>query len=183
MMRLSTILLAMADRSKKGLGGRTRIQKGIYFLRRPLQVAVSYQPHFFGPYSEEVAATLRSMVAEGLLEETDGSAPDRPFEQRGYRYTLTDDGRKLLEFWRTECPEEEKHLEHLIQTLALDDDETTTRVLAVASKIHFIVAGSKQAVPKGELVDRAFKFGWRLKLGECEEAVEFLCSHKLLRVS
>ena len=84
MVSPSTVILALADRSgAEGLVGRTRIQKMIYFLRERLPIAATYTAYYYGPYSEEVTASLDSLVAHGLLEEeVEPITTEGPFEGR-----------------------------------------------------------------------------------------------------
>jgi len=181
-MRLSDLLLVLTDlKGVKGWQGRTRMQKEVYFLRRPLELAIPYQPHYYGPYSEEVAATTRSLVARGLLEEKPGSGrPEQPTRQRRYRYSLTEDGRELAGMWKEKHAEELGKLKEALAMLELERESTF--VLAVASKVHYIVASSKQPVPKKELTDRASKLGWHVKRADSEKAVQFLRDRKLVAI-
>lgn len=69
-LQLATLLSWAGER---GLQGRKRLQKVVYFLQKagcPLDC--QYTLHHFGPYSRDVADACDEMVAAGLVDETGG---------------------------------------------------------------------------------------------------------------
>lgn len=71
-LQLATLLSWAGE---KGLEGRKRLQKLVFFLQQagcPLQC--QYMLHHYGPYSRDVADACDEMVAAGLIEETVGSS-------------------------------------------------------------------------------------------------------------
>ena len=90
-LQLATLLSWAGD---KGIQGRKRLQKIVYFLQYagcPLQC--QYTLHHFGPYSRDVADACDEMVAAGLIVETGG--PKGGSMQ--YEYSLAPQTSKLLE--------------------------------------------------------------------------------------
>jgi len=170
----SEVLLVVARSSPQNeVKGRTRIQKLVYFLAQRRAIPVTYTPYYYGPYSEEVTASLDSLVARGLLSEeieylnnTEG-----PFEGRLYRYQLTPDGIEVAE----------SLLEQRQDLRALSDDvrrildlNPTTTTLALASKLHYIERELGDALKALDLTEKAKQFGWDIDPSQIEQAVEFL---------
>lgn len=180
-MRLSDLILAVIHKhGDKGCRGRTRLQKEVYFLRRPLDVQVFYQPHYYGPYSAEVASGVQSLVAEGLVaEERPGPEEEGPVERRPYTYKLQPDGQELLDLWRSTSQDKAQQFKDEFDRLELD--EQSIGGLAVASKIYHIVFEAGEPVPKSDLTKRAAQLGWGVNPEDSEQAVNFLCSHKLVK--
>jgi uncharacterized protein len=78
----------------KGLNGRKRLQKVVYFLQRagcPLNA--EFTLHHYGPYSRDVADVCDQMVASHLMEEH--TSPNATGVQ--YRYLLPPPTVQLLE--------------------------------------------------------------------------------------
>ena len=170
----STVILALVSHSPdRLLTGRTRIQKLVYFLRQSLSIAASYTPYYYGPYSQEVTASLDSLVASGLLEEqVEPLDTEGPFEGRVYRYKLTSDGEEVLDSLRSERKEEMRRIEKAAEKILAR--RSTTATLAVASKLHYVVTNAPQAVPQRELSARAKRFGWHVDPREIANGVKFL---------
>jgi uncharacterized protein YwgA len=170
----STVILVLADQSPQGvLTGRTRIQKLVYFLREHLPIAASYTPYYYGPYSEEVTASLDSLVASGLLDEhVESLDTEGPFEGRVYRYTLTSDGHEVLDSLRSGHSGDVARIEKLASTLLKGKPSTAT--LAVASKLHCVVRRSARPVPEQQLAAQAKRLGWHIAPGEVKKGVKYL---------
>jgi uncharacterized protein YwgA len=179
-MLLSDLILAVIGKhGPGGCRGRTRLQKEVYFLRKPLDVEVVFQPHYYGPYSRELATAVQSLVAEGLVhEEREPGPAEGPFEGVVYTYTLEPDGQEVAEAWRTGEPGEAKRLDDAFSRLDLADQSLPR--LAVASKIHHVVSASGGPVPRSELSRRARELGWEVTPEDEDTAVGFLLDHELV---
>jgi len=178
----TTILVLAARHRHEKVTGRTRVQKLIYFLREKLPIAVSYTPYYYGPYSEEVAASLDSLVARNLLKvEVEPRNTEGPFEGRLYQYTLTRDGREVLEQLTREQKSDIQRIESAADHILKGSPSTAT--LAVASKLHYIVSQSRQPVRRAELSKRARQFGWQIAAGETGKAVQFLLDMGLVSMN
>jgi hypothetical protein len=180
-VRLSELILALVEEhGAKGCVGRTRVQKEIYFLQQRMSIEVSYTPYYYGPYSFDVASTLESLVAEGLLQEdVSPRKSEGPFEGHSYFYKLTDDGKVLVKAWKAVNRDAYEKLRQAFVGLALNKQSIAT--LAVASKVHYAIAkANKKPVPKPELIQHARSLGWTVNEGECEKAIEFLIDRKLV---
>jgi uncharacterized protein YwgA len=170
----STAILVLASQCPQGqLAGRTRTQKLLYFLRERLPIAASYTPYYYGPYSEEVTASLDSLVARGLLQEqVEPVDTEGPFEGRLHRYMLTRDGREVLDSLRLEHRDEVVRIEEAAGEVLGRNASTAT--LAVASKLHYIVKSAAKPVPQKELSAKARGFGWHVDPSEIANGVKFL---------
>jgi len=180
MMSPSTVIMTLADHfGDTGLVGRTRIQKMVYFLRERLPIAATYTAYYYGPYSEEVTASLDSLVAHGLLEEeVKPIATEGPFEGRQYLYKLTGEGQAVMESLREQAQSEVGEVRQ-----AADDilqPRPTTATLAVASKLHYLVSKSARPVKVKDLPKRAKGFGWQIGNADRNKGVKFLKDHDFL---
>ena len=183
MVSPSTVILALADRSgAEGLVGRTRIQKMIYFLRERLPIAATYTAYYYGPYSEEVTASLDSLVAHGLLEEeVEPITTEGPFEGRLYRYKLTDDGRAVIDSLREQAQSDIDDVERAAHGIL--DARPRTATLAVASKLHYLVSKSSKPVGVKDMPRRAKRFGWQIGTEHISGGVQFLKDHGFVSTS
>ena len=78
--------------------GRTVLQKWIYFLSEMLDENHGFNPHYYGPYSAQVAEANSELKALGYVDEdrTIYGWSHYGFEMARYDYSLTDDGYKIL---------------------------------------------------------------------------------------
>ena len=79
-----------------GINGRKRLQKTICVLkhRDNISLEFNYVPYFYGPYSEELADSIKSLVGAGYLDE---QADEIGIGVYQYNYTLTDEGRRVIQ--------------------------------------------------------------------------------------
>lgn len=171
-MKLSEVILVALDGAGGQLAGRTRLQKVMYFLCERLRVDAEYFPHFYGPYSEQVAGAVDSLIARGLVEEEAEPTPTGgPFEGRIYTYSLKEKGRELLAIAEEREGKGVKRVrEHLAELLS---EGPSTQALAVASKLHILLPESGSVSGK-ELRDKAAELGWDLRTANVPEGIGFL---------
>lgn len=176
--RLAVLLALKATDGK--LVGRTLLQKRLYFLNELLDLGIKFRPHYYGPYSREVADAVDSLVSSGLLRETVEyfeDVEDAYGDLRRYTYALSEDSDEAIGTLAEAADSkqsaliEEKARE--INALAQANDY---RDLSIAAKIHHIV-GLRGKVTVGELAKEALQLGWSLPesdQGMNEKAVNFL---------
>ncbi len=105
MMDAADAILATVAATGAPLQGRTSLQKLVYFEAENSLVDAKFKPHFYGPYSEDVANAVDSMVALGYLkenvtvlgEQTDPWLAAVSGEVKVYSYELNDEGKQLAE--------------------------------------------------------------------------------------
>ena len=69
-MRVDELLILTLHYSEKGMiAGRTLLQKTLYFLNEKLDFGIGFTPYYYGPYSAEVADTISSLKACGIIKE------------------------------------------------------------------------------------------------------------------
>ena len=170
-MKLSEVILLALDEAGSSIRGRTRMQKVLYFLCRRLTMDADYSPHYYGPYSEQVAGAVDSLVARGLVGEVaEPTSTGGPFEGKIYEYMLDDRGRELLAGIEGRHPNDARQVRrHYRQLLS---DSPSTQALAVASKLDIILGESEST--STELQEEAERHGWSLSAGEAKEGIDFL---------
>lgn len=138
-------LLCMAVRNNPNNDiGRTKLQKMIYFADRYLGWDVGdYKLHYYGPYSRNIASTLK-IVRTSLIDET--------IPKHGhYEYNLTDAGNQFIdEFVDDVCDEEKtQHTSELFKELSRWD----RKQLEIASTIDY-VQKSNASLDRDGLLER-----------------------------
>src|SRR5579863_10430213 len=82
--------------------GRTKLQKTIYFLGILTGNIdeLGYRAHYYGPYSDTVAAAVNRLKALGFVEEGSlqtGMVGEDGFEIARHDFTLTEQGKEIAE--------------------------------------------------------------------------------------
>jgi len=168
------ILLAYGAFDKK-MSDRTLLQKRIYFLSEILDENHGFSPHYYEPYSSQVAEANSELKALGFIEEdrTVYGWNHNGFEMARYVYSLTEDGLKLLERKKKEYPDEWKQIydaENTIKAAGTID----YMQLALAAKAYFILTRQGGTASKETIKTVAQKFGWTIHEQELEKAIDFL---------
>ena len=80
----------------RGINGRKRLQKTICVLKYKdhIPLEFNYVPYFYGPYSEELADSIKSLVGAGYLQE---DATEIGVGVYQYNYSLTEEGRRVIQ--------------------------------------------------------------------------------------
>ena len=146
MLSSDDAVLAVAEGWDGEIPGRTLLQKVAYFLSVLTGSDLGFRPHYYGPYSPLIAATVNERVALGELQETVRNSP-RTFEghddeKRFYVYQLTARGKRAVEIHRSwNPPEFERAVEIARKIKELGADYMQ---LAFASKLHLIIRAQKE---------------------------------------
>src|SRR3989339_1502798 len=82
--------------------GKTKLQKSMYFLgvMTGLLDELGYRPHFYGPYSSEVAGAVDHLKTLGFICQnvmTSGHLDSRGFERARYDYQLNCEGEMIAQ--------------------------------------------------------------------------------------
>ena len=138
-------LLCLAIKNSRGYDvGRTKLQKMIYFADRYLDWDVGdYKLHYYGPYSRNVALTIK-MAREILIEET---VPDRG----PYKYSVTRQGEQFLADFAKHARDDGRirRAEKLFGKLSEWDREQ----LEIAATIDYVQRGNPDLV-RDKLLER-----------------------------
>ncbi len=156
--------------------GRTKLQKVAYFLGLQIGNAKSlgYRPYFYGPYSAEVAEVTSTLIALDFVKETcqSGALDDKGFERKKYRYELTEEGKKAVDFMAKGQgavlnAKIKQAIERLNAVIAADYVN-----LSYAAKVFWLTKGQETDAP--EIKVKADATGWRMEETQIAEATAFL---------
>lgn len=168
------ILLVVASEEKEVLRGRTLLQKKLYFLSVLKKEDIGFQPHYYGPYSSWISENLDILVSNNFLKEVTETFPTEQNifgEIRRHTYSLTDDGKILLEEIRKEkdFPSSQKALERINQQTLADDFNK----LSIAAKVYYIVNEKGEATTE-QVRQIAKEYGWSIKPKNIQNVLSFL---------
>ncbi|WP_292410450.1 MULTISPECIES: hypothetical protein [unclassified Methanoculleus] len=147
------------------IAGRTTIQKLGYFSTIPEVIQAHYRPHYYGPYSADIAGAIQALVSYGFIEER-VEMPDAPGsastpDWKRYTYSLTGDGEKLVRRLKEEHPSEALEIEEIVG-VCRDTANLDSRVLSWAAKVHYIRTREKRDMPHDEIREIARTLNWDL---------------------
>ena len=147
---------------------RTKVQKTIYFASQLGFVEDTFAPHYYGPYSREVANTTESLVSIGFLKE------NIEFFRGGvgYQYSLSEDGELVLEDVVSEkiSPEDNERLTKLVETCK----NVTPLLLSIAAKVHFILKQKSVPMNSEQICENAKGLNWEIAGEQIDAACELL---------
>ncbi len=107
--------------------GRKRLQKTICVLkhRDGLPLGFEFIPYYYGPYSEELADSIQSLIGAGYVNEEANEFMPGVYQ---YNYSLTERGRQAIESILTEqrplydrTPQQIQNLMDQINAMELDE--------------------------------------------------------------
>src|SRR5438552_6739758 len=172
----NAILVVVQD-TPKGRATRTALQKVLYFGHVKGLVKTSFEPHYYGPYSSEIASRLEDLTSVGLVKENviSWTEPSSPWESRKYEYSLSTELGKMEGILRED---EHNQAVHLRQILATCDKITELEPdrLSAAAKVCHILRETGKPLHDAEVRKEAHKLGWRLTDAEVEGAAVGLLS-------
>ncbi|MEM1971198.1 MAG: hypothetical protein QXK74_07320 [Candidatus Nitrosocaldaceae archaeon] len=180
-LSLSDLILFILHTNKGVIEGRTTLQKLIYLanikvgdklINRP-----KFIPHYYGPYSYEVALTLDQLVNLNFIDEyikrTDGN-------NIGYIYKLSEDGKAIINNNKERyniIQEEISSLLNLVKQYCHYKKNIDLIKLAEICKVHYInsMRGSdKYNNNKEDIVERGKMLGWEININNIDTIREFL---------
>jgi uncharacterized protein len=172
MMQADDLVLLILGASKAPVRGRTVIQKTGYFANVSLPEArsIGFKPHFFGPYSPEIASSLSDLVAMGYVhEEADTTARGNAV----YTYALTKDGRTLAQTVKR------AHLSAFeaikkIEQICRDDAQSNPNILSWAAKTNFLLHQRGTPLSTAEAIEMGKDFNWELSSEDLGRGVQLL---------
>jgi uncharacterized protein len=175
-------LLAMGGEIK----GKTKLQKTVYFLGLLCKrdEDLGYRPHFYGPYSAEVAGAAQTLRALGFATQTSagiGSVDSSGFEVARHDLALTDEGRRMAEAKARDNPKDWEKIQAAAAKMK-SAKEPDYMKLSIAAKTKFMLGTQKGSVRLTDLVEQAKGFGWSITTEDVREAATFLESLGLVTV-
>ena len=167
--------------------GKTKLQKTVYFLGLATgnQDGLGYRPHFYGPYSDEVAAAVERLKTLGFLDQTIsgiGSVDSRGFEVVRHDYRLSEAGKSVAEVKRGQVGPEWSKIQAAAKAMKklLEQDYMK---LSIAAKTWFLLGAKQGNARTGDLAALAPKFGWSVTVNQILEAAQLLSDANLVRLS
>jgi uncharacterized protein len=167
--------------------GRTKLQKTVYFVGALTGQLddLGYGPHYYGPYSADVAAAVEQLRGLGFLDQsikTGGAVDPKGFEVARYDFTLTEAGRRIAESKSGEHPEQWAKIRDAVQALqsARADDYVK---LSIAAKAYFLIGEKKGTATLAELLRLTGRFGWTVTKEQMTEAARLLEKFRLISLS
>lgn len=162
------ILLLLANKNDK-IEGRTVLQKLVYLtsinINNMLVNKPNFKPHYYGPYSYDVALTLDQLINLGFEEYTKKTSDGIIT----YIYNLTEDGKKLVDKYSNK--KINKTLCKMIDKL---DKNTNSNELIQLAKIHYIITNIK-CINNNEIIKTAEMLGWELNPSIIDNMKRMLC--------
>lgn len=167
--------------------GRTKLQKTVYFLgviTNSLD-GLGYRPHFYGPYSAEVADAMDQLKSLGFVDQnvaSAGSWDSAGFEVARYDYKLNDQGKAVADQKKQTHPEKWTKIEKAAAVLKKANKVDYVK-LSIAAKTYFMLGEKKGNATEAELAELATKFGWSVTKKQVDEAATYLESLGLVALT
>jgi uncharacterized protein YwgA len=168
-------VLALIDASGGTIHGRTLLQKRAFFtaVLSGIDPGLGFDAHYYGPYSSTVDNVISQLKNLNFVEErnTAFGVISGGFEMKRYDYSLTADGKKVLERLRSSA--EYRTISESVQKIkeAGDPDYVT---LSIAAKIFFILNRRNKAMSTAEIQKEGAKLNWDIQPPVLTHAVTFL---------
>ena len=143
----------------------------MYFLSVLVSEDFGFNPHYYGPFSSQVADELGALCDAGMIVESPVylGATSLFGEMRRYDSQLTDSGREVVQNRLESIVAYVQALER-IKGHSIASDAT---LISVAAKVHFIVHGNGR-VTASQIVSKANNLGWEINETEIASVVKYL---------
>lgn len=162
MLTPTTLLLLLFQAAENNeIGGRTAIQKMMYFAlsRMGKTYGFDYIPHYYGPYCPQLSTLMEYLVALGILEER---AITTMTGRKLYSYYLTEEGKRFS----SKLPKKYKKTFATIKKIAdsiKDVRGDRIEIISCAAKVHYLLYSNKsKQLTIGTAVKGAESLGWKL---------------------
>lgn len=182
-MDTADVLLLAYEAFGGEVQGKTKLQKKLYFLGIMMGQDFGFGPHYYGPYSAEVASANSMLKSMGYLSESVASAGSynaEGFEIARHDFRLTEDGRAVACQKRKRFPSEWERIERAAGTLSAAGDLNYMEI-SIAAKAYFLLDQKGEPARVDEVVRMARQFGWSVTEDDIIKAVGFLEQLKLAK--
>jgi uncharacterized protein len=167
--------------------GKTKLQKTVYFLGLLTRCVddLGYRPHFYGPYSDDVADAVHWLKTIGAVDQCSSGmgATDRSgFEIRRHDFRLNAGGKHFAELMaqrNSRLWEKIKEAASAFKRAGELDYES----MSVAAKTYFMLVAHQKAANHEELARLASKFGWDVTPQQIQNGVSFLDRLGLVQIT
>ena len=175
---LMLTIFAVGDRSV----GRTALQKLVYFETVNMPSNIRYRPHFYGPFSRDVAVALEGLVAIDCLDEKVSIT----HTHESYSYKMKPEWKKLL---KKDRRTEHQHYGAIKNIVEKCDNfcGLQANILSYAAKAFYILTSANQNGIKQITIDDVKQigknFGWQLSSTDTERGLNLLLQLNLAKRS
>lgn len=178
------ILLILAQEGGR-LSGKTLLQKRAYFVSEILDFRLGFRPHYYGPYSDTIDSGIAQCKALGFVQEqTQGfGIVNNGFEVMRYDYSLTEDGKKVVEFLKMENSEDCQRVSECLTALAKAGDFSDYVTLSIAAKTFLILKQTSAPMMGEEIRKAAGRLNWTISPESLQKAIDFLNNAGLINVN
>ncbi len=181
-MKANDIILLMLEAAEGTVSGKTLAHKRGYFLDKIMDVGLNYKPHYYGPYSPKLEAAIGQCKALGFVEQKTanyGFDMQKGFELKRYDYSLTEDGKTIVENIIQKEPEKSVEIIELFKKIAEHDRNDYVK-LSLAAKTMFVLEKQGGITSYEEIIQEAKKYDWDISDLAVDKAAEFLSSIGLI---
>ena len=172
-------LLIFLEKSGGTIGGRTLLQKRVYFVQRIVaEEFVPFRPHYYGPFAPGVESAMGLLVELGFVSEEQRKVGVR--ERIRYDYALTNHGTRLA-----------GALENSHQAIADGIEDAVSRIsesgdldynqLSLAAKVAHILEAEGRSMTAQDITLRATELGWQFGDQNVMPIAKFLQSLGLVK--
>jgi uncharacterized protein YwgA len=176
-LELSDAILTTVKVAGNRVLGRTAIQKLVYFLTTCNIVEARYRPHYYGPYSVDVASSIQMLSSvDFLIEEIDTPQTTGypvPENWKRYHYTLSSEGEEIAKDFKKFNRNEFEKLSQIIEICGSTADYDMD-ILSWAAKVHYILSKKGEPMTYDAIIHTAESFGWKLSEDQVEMAMNLL---------
>src|SRR5437016_5692802 len=160
-MNATEFLLSLIDASNGIVQGRTLLQKKAFFVSilSGIDPNLGFDAHYYGPFSSNVESTITTLRNLGFLQEssTGFGVVSGGFEMKRYDYSLTDDGKALLQ--RLRPSKEYVAIRESVRRITAAGDPNYVE-LSIAAKAFFLLRKKDRQMSVPELQEEAGRFNW-----------------------
>ncbi|MFZ3169097.1 MAG: hypothetical protein WA130_15900 [Candidatus Methanoperedens sp.] len=178
-MDVSDAIITVVKIAGNNILGRTAIQKIVYFLSVFEIVDVKYRPHYYGPYSADVASSTQMLASIDFLKETVETTRTTgytvPENWKKYHYSLSSDGEQFVEEFRSSNAADFDKISRVVE-ICRDTVNFNPEILSWAAKVSYILSKKKEPMTYDAITSTASSFGWDLSSEQIEMALELLQS-------
>ncbi len=183
-MDVSDAIIMVVKVAGDNILGRTAIQKIVYFLSVFEIVDVKYRPHYYGPYSADVASSTQMLASIDFLNETVETPRTTgysvPENWKRYHYSLSSEGEQFVKELMRSNIEDFNEISRIIK-ICKDTVNFNPDILSWAAKVNYILSKKKEPMTYDAIISTAGSFGWDISSEQIEMAIELLQSLDLCK--
>jgi uncharacterized protein YwgA len=172
-MDINKILLLLFNTYNEKIIGKTTVQKRMYFLSDFLSKDFGFYHYYYGPFSNQVNQAINYNCGLGFLIEEFNFFPS---DQKRFDYTLTDDGKKFVDYLSSNGEKEiSNSIKKFYDIMMKCGDNGDYNLLSWAAKLNYSLKNNPSLnLESSNLKDEIKKYGWNLNNKEIEKGKDFL---------